>query len=197
MTIEQLGMIPGLTPPVGKDASHANRGRWLEDLCDWTHAIYRRDGLARIDRNYPESKRLKSDGFARITGTALCDYSGLLAGGRAVAFDAKECRTASIPLDRVKPHQLEHLMDVWRLGGLAFVLVAFRRKGDDRVYAIPAETWSRQAEAAGLFVAFKLSDGEVHKGKLSIAEKDLPGEWRVPVGGRGCDWVRTIKAREG
>jgi len=193
VTIEQMGMIPGLTPPAAKDASHANRGRWLEDYCDWTHAAYKRDGLARVDRNYPEARRLKSDGFARVTGVALCDYSGVLAGGRAVAFDCKEARTASIALERVKPHQLEHLMDVWRLGGVAFVLVAFRRKGDDRVYAIPADIWSRQAEAAGLYVAFKLCDGEIHKGRLSIAEKDLPSEWRVGLTGRGCDWLATVR----
>lgn len=193
MKCEQLGMIDGLVAPKEKDRSHANRGRWLEDLCEWTHAIYLRDGLARVDRNYPETARLNADGWARVTGRGVCDYSGVIAGGTMVAFDAKMCGRKSIALDALKEHQADHLRDVDRLGGIAFVLVAF---GQERVYAVPATYWIRAAEAAGLH-AWHMRAGGDAAGRASIREADIPGDWAVAIDGRGVRWLETVRGWRG
>lgn len=193
MKSEQIPMIPGITPPREKSRSHANRGRWLEEYCAWTHAIYLRDGLARIDRNYPESKQLRADGWARVIGKGVCDYSGVIAGGKAVAFDAKECGRKSIPLDALKEHQLDHLRDVDRLGGIAFVLVAFCKA---RAYAVPAEHWIKAAEAAGLHRWHQRADGE-KPARMSIREADIPSAWGVQINGKGVDWLATIRLWDG
>jgi recombination protein U len=52
------------------------------------------------------------------------DFAGLIKGGKFIAFDAKETKVKTrFDLSNIHQHQLEYLMMVRELGGLAFFLI--------------------------------------------------------------------------
>lgn len=179
----QLALFPGAKPaPV----DYANRGRAFEEALEEMHALYANRGLAEITKNYVRSTVIKGGRLARIDGPAIVDYSGTLAGGRAAAFDAKDCAGRAIPLDRLRPHQAEYLGRVFALGGLAFVLVRFEYA---HVYRIPISSWADavQAHAYGPHAEYV---GEFKPtGKASIRMEELPAAWRVT----DYDWLGGIE----
>ena len=112
---------------------HATRGSFFEEYLEHLHARYRVQGRARIDF-IPIPTRPHS-GPSGVTWApahkGIVYFTGLLAGGRFVAFDAKSTRNTRSW--RVKTsrrsngsdttHQWEYLSDVHALGGLAFYLI--------------------------------------------------------------------------
>ena len=155
--------------------NYANRGLSLERALERQHEEYRAQGKALITRQYDPSVVVKFP-LARVIGRAAVDYVGVLADGRCVAFDAKDCAGKRLELSRLQPHQAAYLGEVQRLGGLAGVLARFERA---RVYWVPYELWAAQM---GLCAA---RDGNARK---SIAEKDLGEELRV----HGYDWMDVV-----
>lgn len=181
---QQTSMFKGAKAP---GESHANRGMGLEDAIKWQHAMYERQGIAKMDKQYVPSLPVKDGKWAKVIGKSTVDFSGELAGGRHVAFDAKDCAGKRIELDRLKPHQLEHLEGVERLGGVGFVLVRFERR---RVYRIPVRTWRAAIEAHRRSESvYDAELGWTATGKASISEGDVKAEWRVD----GVDWVGRIE----
>ena len=155
--------------------NYANRGLSLERALERQHEEYRAQGKALITRQYDPSVVVKFP-LARIIGRAVVHHVGVLADGRCVAFDAKDCAQKRLALNRVQPHQAAYLGEVQRLGGLAGVVARFER---ERVYWVPYELWAAQR---GLCAA---REGNARK---SIAEKDLGDELRV----QGYDWIDVV-----
>lgn len=156
--------------------NYANRGLSLERALERQHEEYREQGKALITRQYDPSVVVKFP-LARIIGRAVVDYVGVLADGRCVAFDAKDCAGKRLELNRLQPHQAAYLASVQRMGGLAGVMTRFERA---RVYWVPYELWAAQN---GLCAA-----REGIKGRKSIAEKDLGEELMVD----GYDWMGVV-----
>lgn len=178
--MSQTSMFAGVRPP---GESHANRGMEFEKELQWLHAVYERQGIAKMDKQYVPSLPVKDGKWAKVIGKAVVDFSGEMAGGQHVAFDAKDCAGKRIELDRLKPHQLEHLEGVERLGGVGFVLVRFERR---RVYRIPVRAWRAAIEAHRRSESvYDAELGWTATGKASISEGDVKAEWRVD----GVDWV--------
>jgi recombination protein U len=167
--------------------SHANRGMAFEAALNWQHAQYEVQKVAQVHKEYLPTLPVKDAKWAKVIGRATVDYVGQLAGGRFVAFDAKDCAGKRIELSRLAPHQLKHLEEIEALGGLAFVLVRFERR---EVYMVPVEAWKWAVEAhrAGHEVLAKRL-GWTATGKASINVKELPAEWRVD----GYDWAQTLR----
>ena len=157
--------------------NYANRGLSLERALERQHEEYRAQSKALITRQYDPSVVVKFP-LARIIGRAVVDYVGVLADGRCVAFDAKDCAGKRMELSRLQPHQAAYLASVQCMGGLAGVLTRFEHA---RVYWVPYELWAAQS---GLCAA-----EEGIKGRKSIAEKDLGEELMVD----GYDWMRVVK----
>ena len=177
---QQTSMFKGAKAP---GESHANRGMGLEDAIKWQHAMYERQGIAKMDKQYIPSLPVKDGKWAKVIGKSTVDFSGELAGGQHVAFDAKDCAGKRIELDRLKPHQYEHLLGIDALGGLAFVLVRFERR---RAYRVPVEAWKWATEAhRAAHEVYVESLNWTATGKASISEGDLPEKWRI----EGVDWA--------
>ncbi len=73
-----------------------------------------------------------------VATSSTVDYTGLIAGGRFVAVEAKECKSkTSFPLGNIKQHQLVYLQLVEALGGIAFLLIHFTELYKDMAYKTP------------------------------------------------------------
>lgn len=186
--MSQTSMFQGAR--AGAADNHANRGMAFEEQLKWQHALYQRQGIAKIDKQYIPSLPVKDGKWARVIGKSTVDFVGEMRGGQHVAFDAKDCAGKRIELDRLQTHQMQHLEEIRALGGLAFVLVRFERR---MVYIVPVEAWrwAHEAHRAGHEVYVKDVDWTA-TGKASINVKDLPERWKV----EGYDWAQAVRRME-
>ena len=123
-------------------SSRANRGKRLQDLLDMVCVQYRNKGLARIEPVPVPYKHVRNyRGTLWIgcyAGKSTVDYIGITAGGRAIAFDAKQ---TSLPtrVDLSESHFPEHQRDLlrWyeRAGHIAFLVVEFTHLNE--TYRVP------------------------------------------------------------
>jgi len=187
MRAEQLRFLDGTKAR----AEQGGRGMALEKALESQHEAYLWRKIARIDHQHVPAVPVGDGKWAKVIGKSTVDYVGN-AGGRFVAFDAKEEQEGRIPLARLMEHQLEYLLDVERTGGIAFVLVRFF---GERCYCIPAAAWRMAEEAAraGHALPAKWRGLDVPAtGRKSIREDALPEEWRVC----GVDWLRVVDSWE-
>lgn len=179
---QQLSLLPKAK---GMREDQGNRGMALEHALMAIHELYERRGLAVIRKNYVKSTVVGDGRLARVDGAAIVDFSGVLNGGRHIAFDAKDCKERRIELDRLAEHQLSYLGDVQALGGMAFILVRFRGHG---VWRIPVDAWA-DADIWHKFGKMpERVDGWRPKNRASLTLEDMKPEWAVI----GCDWLGRL-----
>jgi len=111
-----------------KHVSQANRGRALEELVMAANAQYLSKGIAVVQK-VPTPWQVIRRGPRIVSAfperKSTVDFVGI-AGGRAIAFDAKSTLTKTrFPLDNLEPHQFEFLESWDCHGGIAFVLMEF------------------------------------------------------------------------
>lgn len=165
---------------------HANRGMELEQELNQMHRVYKRLKRALVEKTYPRIQPFRGGREVRITGKAGADYVGTLAGGRSVAFDAKDCAERRIDLNRLTDTQIAHLGGVHALHGLAFVLVRFEYR---RCYRIPIDCWAYAYRRYCGDEPTDMVDGWKPKNVASICEVDMKPEWAV----EGVDWMRGVE----
>lgn len=149
------------------ERAHAS-GQRFEDRLNTAFALYRRQGIADIEKT-PEPmrviKRLEGGKFVAVfEKKAQADYSGVLRGGQAVIFEAKYTSSARMEQGRVTPEQVAFLERRQALGARCWVLAGF---GSGNVYRVPWVVWRDMAEIFG---------------RRSVTEKDLR-DFVVPVMG--------------
>jgi recombination protein U len=141
--------------PIKKGVSQSNRGMRLEHELDQANKYYLATGLANIHKkptpiqivnvNYPKRSAAKiTEAYFRQASTT--DYNGIYQG-RYLDFDAKETTSKiSFPLKNVHAHQVKHLADILRLGGIALFIIRFTNLNES--FVIPAslliEYWENQ-----------------------------------------------------
>ncbi len=121
-----------------KRVSTTNRGMTLEALIDETNAHYLRENSAIIHKKPTPIQIVKVDyparSMAKITEAyyktpSTTDYNGIYKG-KYIDFDVKETLSAtSFPLKNIHAHQINHLKQVDAHGGIAFLLIAFKKHG--------------------------------------------------------------------
>lgn len=178
----QTALFPGAKPP---RESNANRGMEFEHELLVMHQLYRLRKLAVVEKNHCPTQIVQGGQWAKITGKAIVDFTGCLANGRFVAFDAKDCVENRIELNRLAPHQLEYLGGVHALGGLAFILVRFERK---HVYRIPVDRWYEADYYRAYGKPRESVDGWKPKNRSSLVMSDMKPEWAVD----GVDWIKGV-----
>lgn len=115
----------------------ASRGAELERKINKANIEYRKTKQALV-RKIDIPMVLTKNGPVMKTSTV--DYEGLVAGGRAIAFDAKQTKiTTRFPLQNIHQHQLHYLNYVQDLGGIAFFLVQFTETHKDKAYIVLPE----------------------------------------------------------
>lgn len=124
--------------PTVKLTSTSNRGMDLEaainETNDWYVAndvayIYKKPipiQVVKVDYERRSAARI-SEAYYKIPSTT--DYNGIYRG-RYIDFEAKETKTkTAFPMKNIHEHQVRHLENIVRHGGIGFILVAFTTLG--------------------------------------------------------------------
>ena len=114
--------------------SHSNRGMTLEADLNITNEYYRDIDKAYIYKKPTPIKITKVDYPSRVeavikeaffTVPSTTDYNGIYKG-KYIDFEAKETKSeTSFSLNNIHKHQIEHLKNINRHGGIAFLIVRF------------------------------------------------------------------------
>ncbi len=102
--------------------SRGNRGKWLEAAVKISAGMYGRMGHACIQQVPVPSGMTRRGEFFRAQSTV--DFVGVYRG-KAVAFDCKVTKQASLPHSNVHQHQLGFLEGFSVAGGIGGLLIAF------------------------------------------------------------------------
>lgn len=141
-------------------------GSLHEDIINASCSVYRREGIADIEKTPEPMKPIKSMGqgkyVAIYTKKAQVDYKGILKDGRCIAFEAKYTDSDRITRTAVTEAQEEMLERYSDYGGICFVLVCF---GYQDFYRIPWYAWKNMEQIFG------------HK---HIKRAEMPAEWKMP-----------------
>ena len=123
--------------------THKNRGMSLESDLNISNEYYREIDKAYIYKkptpiqitkvDYPSrDKATIKEGF--FTTPSTTDYNGLYKG-YYIDFEAKETKsTTSFVLTNIHPHQIEHLKNIDRHQGIAFLIVRFTTLNETYLY---------------------------------------------------------------
>ncbi len=129
-----------------KTTSYANLGMTLESDIETTNAYYLNIGIAVIHKkptpiqvvnvSYPARNKAKiTEAYYKTPSTT--DFNGVY-NGKYIDFDAKETNsTTSMPLKNIHEHQIDHLRNVHKQGGIAFLIVHFKKY--NQYFYLPAE----------------------------------------------------------
>lgn len=116
-----------------KYIEYSNRGMGLEDEINVTNEQYRLNDVAyiykkptpitisKVEFNLKKEPIIK-EGFYKTPSTT--DYNGIY-NGKYIDFEAKETKNKSFPLLNIHDHQIKHLQNISRHGGIAFLIVKF------------------------------------------------------------------------
>ena len=123
--------------------SYSNRGMTLEEDINVTNDFYRDSGFALINKRPTPINIVKVDYShgARITDAyfekqSTTDYNGVYKG-KYIDFEAKNTKsTTAFPLSNISEHQIIHLKNVIKHGGIAFFIISFQVK--DEIYLLDA-----------------------------------------------------------
>ena len=123
--------------------SAANRGMSLEEDINLSNEYYRDNQIALIHKRPTPINIVKVDYSkgARITDAyfekqSTTDYNGVYKG-KYIDFEAKNTKSeTSFPLSNISEHQIVHLKNVIKHGGIAFFIICFQLKNE--VYLLDA-----------------------------------------------------------
>jgi len=138
-----------------KTTSYANLGMTLESDIEASNTYYLNHGIAVIHKkptpiqvvnvSYPARNKAKiTEAYYKTPSTT--DFNGVYQG-KYIDFDAKETNSkTSMPLKNVHEHQIEHLKNVHQQGGIAFLIVHFKKY--NQYFLLPADVlfsfWDQQ-----------------------------------------------------
>ena len=123
------------------------KGKELEKRANKANLSYRKKKEALI-LQIPTPLILTNKGI--IAKESTVDFSGLIAGGTFIAYDAKETKNkTSFPLSNIKHHQFLYLDLVTELGGIAFFLIHFTLLYKDKAFFTPISLVSKYWKSDG------------------------------------------------
>ena len=137
-----------------KNIKKANLGMLLEEMINDTNQYYLNHGIAVIHKkpipiqivkvNYPSRcEAIITEAYYKTPSTT--DYNGIYRG-KYIDFEAKETNVAtSFSLNNIHAHQVEHLKEIVRHGGIGFLIVYFKKH--DEIYLLPYEVLEPYWEA--------------------------------------------------
>ncbi len=128
-----------------KEIAYDNRGMELEYLIEKANSYYRDNDIAYIYKKptpikvvnveYTNKGKRITDAFYETPSTL--DFNGIYKG-HYIEFDAKETKSkTSFPLGNVHHHQIKHIDNVTRHGGIAFLVIMMNNK----FFLLPGNTF--------------------------------------------------------
>jgi len=123
--------------------SHGNRGMDLENDINVSNDYYKQIGKCLVTKrptpinvvsvDYSHGQTITNAYFEKQSTT---DYNGVYKG-RYIDFEAKSTiKTTSFPLANISTHQIDHLKNVIKHGGIAFFIIEFQKLNE--VYLLDA-----------------------------------------------------------
>lgn len=116
--------------------TYSNRGMGLEEDINTTNEYYRTMDKAIIYKKPTPITIVKVDYPSRLEAVikeayfrtpSTTDYNGIYKG-KYIDFEAKETKsTTSFPLSNIHPHQIKHLENIVKHGGIGFIIVRFTK----------------------------------------------------------------------
>lgn len=136
-----------------KNISYANRGMELENIINDTNEYLLAEDIALIYKkptpigivkvNYENNKQVISKAY--FASPSTLDYNGIYKG-KYIEFDAKNTESkTSFPLSNVHEHQVNHIRNVIKHNGIAFLIIRINNliyllNGIDFINFIDSET---------------------------------------------------------
>ncbi|ERK58384.1 recombination protein U [Gemella bergeri ATCC 700627] len=123
---------------------YSNRGMELESDINFANKYYLNNNVAVIHKkpipiqivevNYPNrASAMITKAFYKIPSTT--DYNGVF-NGKYIDFEAKETNsTTSFSLNNIHEHQIIHMKQILKHGGITFIIVRFKKI--DRTFLLP------------------------------------------------------------
>lgn len=116
-----------------------NRGMMLEGLVEHTNRQYALKGIAQVQKVATPIKIIRKMPGDKMMACwdkkSTVDFVGCTHDGHYICFDAKETQVKNLPIKNIKDHQLKHLRNTHELGGIAFLLVWFRK--EEKCFKLP------------------------------------------------------------
>ena len=108
--------------------NYANRGMTLESEINDSNRYYLENDIAVVYKKPTPIKVVKQVNERIINAyfekPSTTDYNGIYKG-KYIDFEAKETKGVSFPLKNIHPHQIRHLENIERHGGICFLIVRF------------------------------------------------------------------------
>jgi recombination protein U len=120
---------------MGYQHTRGLRGSVLEELINMTNEVYKQRHVAIIQKIPTPITPIELDreqgniSRAFFNQASTVDYIGAVQG-IPICFDAKETAEARLPLQNVHAHQIEFMAEYEHNGGIAFLLVYFKKTGE-------------------------------------------------------------------
>jgi len=129
-------------PVPNKNIQETNKlkshGMLFENALNISNEYYLKKGIANIHKkptpiqvvkvDYPKREASKIvEAYYKVPSTT--DYNGIYKG-KYIDFEAKETISKSFSFTHIYKHQVEHLLSIKKLGGIAFVIIYFRTYND-------------------------------------------------------------------
>ncbi|WP_244213658.1 Holliday junction resolvase RecU [Paenibacillus barcinonensis] len=155
------------------------RGMGFEEIITFSNERYDTLGLAVVNKRPTPVKVTKSAGNTVLEGfyesPSTVDYDGIIPGGRGIAFEAKSIAGDRFPLSNLKGHQFEYLLKCHKMGGIAFLLVEFRKQRETFLlpYTALRHYWAAYQQKKGSSI--HISDFEIHA--YLVPEKRVPVDY--------------------
>ena len=155
--------FPNKKAHVKNAPNKANLGMALEQIINDSNEYYLANDIAIIHKkptpiqivkvDYPmRSKAVITEAYYKTPSTT--DYNGIYRG-KYIDFEAKENHNkTAFPLKNIHPHQIEHLKNIIKHGGIGFIIVSWNLYNE--YYLLPFE------------VAYEYWNNSIEDGRKSI-----------------------------
>lgn len=161
------------------------RGDALEEQINTTNALYTEKNLAVVQKVPTPIKPIRIDPEKRTITLAYfeqkstVDYIGVVQGV-AICFDAKETTKNFLPMSNIHEHQVTFMQAFKKQGGIAFLVVYFRKY--DEYYFLPIEVLETFYEAAK------------KGGRKSIPYEQFDKKYQIFIeGGRYIHYLKVLE----
>lgn len=129
----KIKKTPTITNTKPRNLKKANLGTDFETKINDSNTYYLQKKIASIYKkptpiqivkvDYPARNKAKIvEAYYRIPSTT--DYNGIYKGYH-IDFEAKCCHSKSFSFERIYKHQIEHLITIDEMGGIAFLIIEF------------------------------------------------------------------------
>lgn len=128
-----------------KDFTKSNLGNDFETEINESNDYYRLKQIAVVHKkptpvqivkvDYPARNKAKIvEAYYKTPSTT--DYNGIYKE-KYIDFEAKSCRELNFSFERIYDHQIRHLEQIDKMGGISFLIIEF--SSIDEVYILPAK----------------------------------------------------------